>query len=62
MKITLISTFIQASLRVIFTFILVPYYGIHGICYACVIGWICMLLFEVPCYYIFRSKDLKAAV
>lgn len=62
MKITLISTFIQASLRVIFTFILVPYYGIHGICYACVIGWICMLLFEVPCYCIFRSKDLKAAV
>ncbi|MCM1251349.1 MAG: MATE family efflux transporter [Clostridium sp.] len=50
MKITLISTYIQASLRVVFTAILTPHMGIYGICFAAAIGWICMLLYEVPCY------------
>ena len=54
MKVTLVSTFIQTLFRVIFTFILVPRYGIHGIAYACAIGWSLMLLFEVP--YYFHSK------
>ncbi|MCM1388700.1 MAG: MATE family efflux transporter [Bacillus sp. (in: Bacteria)] len=54
MKITLISTYIQASLRVVFTAILTPHMGIYGICFAAAIGWICMLLYEVPCY--FRRK------
>ena len=56
MKVTLISTFIQTSFRVIFTFILVPLYGIHGIAYACAIGWSLMLLFEVPYYFHSKKK------
>ena len=56
MKVTLISTFIQTSLRVVFTFILVPRFGIHGIAYACAIGWTVMLLFEVPYYFHARKR------
>lgn len=56
MKVTLISTFIQTSFRVIFTFILVPVYGIKGIAFACAIGWSLMLLFEVPYYFHSRKK------
>ena len=58
MKITLISTFIQTSLRVIFTFLLVPHYGIHAIAYACAIGWICMLLFE-SLYYVRYKRTIQ---
>ena len=58
MKITLLCTTIQASFRVIFTFILVPHYGIHAIAYACAIGWILMLLYEVPCYFRYRKEQL----
>lgn len=58
MKTTLVGTCIQASLRVIFTFILVPYMGIVGICLACAIGWICMLAFQIPAYYHFKHRDL----
>ena len=56
MKVTLLCTFIQTSFRVIFTFILVPLYGIHGIAYACAIGWSMMLLFEVPYYFHSRKR------
>ena len=56
MKVTLISTFIQTSVRVIFTFILVPVFGIHGIAYACAAGWSLMLLFEVPYYFYSRRR------
>ena len=61
MKTTLLGTFIQASLRVVFTFILVPHFGIVGICYACALGWVCMLLFQVPYYFHFRHQDLRSA-
>lgn len=55
MKITLISTLIQISFRVIFVYILVPYIGMRGIACASLIGWIAMLLAEVP--YYFASKN-----
>ena len=51
MRVTLLATFIQTSLRVVFTFLLVPRCGIHAIAYACAIGWSAMLLFEVPYYF-----------
>ncbi|MBQ7954510.1 MAG: MATE family efflux transporter [Lachnospiraceae bacterium] len=52
LKLTLLGTSIQVSGRVIFTFILAPHLGIAGIAYACVIGWVCMLLVQVPiCLY-----------
>lgn len=57
MKTTLVGTCIQASLRVIFTFILVPHFGITGICYACAIGWVCMLAFQIPYYFYYKRRD-----
>lgn len=56
MKVTLLCTFIQTSFRVIFTFILVPVYGIRGIAYSCAIGWTMMLLYEVPYYFHAKKK------
>lgn len=51
MRVTLAGTFIQTSLRVIFTWLLAPRLGIYGIALACAIGWSFMLLFEVPYYF-----------
>lgn len=55
MRITLLCTFIQTSLRVAFTYLLAPTMGIVGVAFACAAGWSAMLLFEVP-YYFARSK------
>ena len=55
-QVTLLSTFIQTSLRVIFTVLLVPHLGIYGISFACAIGWTVMLLYEVPYYFIYMKK------
>lgn len=59
MNITLICTFIQTSLRVIFTWILAPSMGIYGVAFACAIGWSVMLLVEVP-YYFYYKRRLSA--
>lgn len=48
MKVTLNSTFVQMLFRVIFAYILAPRLGFSGIAFACFIGWIAMLLYEVP--------------
>jgi len=56
MKITLISTIIQISFRVIFVYILVPNIGLVSVAYASLIGWIFMLAYEVP--YYFRHKNV----
>ena len=55
-QVTLLSTFIQTSLRVIFTVLLVPHLGIYGISFACAIGWTVMLLYEIPYYFIYMKK------
>ncbi len=49
---TMLATFIQTSIRTVCTFVLAPHFGITGIAFSCVIGWSCMLLFEVPYYFI----------
>lgn len=54
---TMLGTFLQASTRTVFTYILAPRYGIVGICFACAIGWSMMLLYEVP-YYFYTCKKL----
>lgn len=51
MKMTLLGTFIQTSLRVIATWILAPRLGIYGVAFACAVGWSVMLLVEVPYYF-----------
>ncbi len=48
MKITLAATFVQIVVRVIFSYLLAPIYGIQGIAFSCFFGWIGMLLYEVP--------------
>ena len=58
MSMTLLGTFTQTSLRVIFTCLLAPRYGIYGISFACAIGWTVMLCIEVPCYFLTRRQDL----
>lgn len=56
MKITLLCTFIQTSLRVVVTWILAPTMGIYGVAIACAVGWSAMLLVEVPYYFYCKNK------
>lgn len=60
MRVTLLGTFIQTSIRVITTFLLAPRMGIQGIAYACALGWTAMLLFEFPYYFYLRKKKLSS--
>ena len=58
---TMLGTFLQASVRTVFVYLLTPHMGIVGICWSCAIGWCCMLLFEVPYYaYTCRKRQLSA--
>lgn len=56
MKMTLLGTLIQASLRVVFVYKLTPSAGLNGVAFACAIGWIAMLLAEVPYYFYYNKK------
>ncbi len=58
MKMTLLGTFIQTSLRVVFVYLLTPRYGIIGVPFACAIGWSAMLMVEVP-YYFYDAARVK---
>ena len=58
MNITFISTFIQISIRVICIAIMMPYMGLVAVAYASLIGWACMLLFEVPYYFKYKREGL----
>lgn len=55
MKMTLLGTLIQTSLRVIFTWILTPLMGIYGVAFACAAGWSVMLMAEIPYYFVIRN-------
>lgn len=59
---TLLGTFLQASLRTVFVYILTPNLGLRGIAYACAIGWCAMLLFEVPYFVVLwrKRKDVES--
>jgi len=59
MRVTLLGTFIQTSIRVVATFLLAPRMGIQGIPCACALGWTAMLLFEFPYYFSLRRKNLS---
>ena len=56
MSITLISTLIQISFRVLFVYLLVPVMGLKGVAFASLIGWSCMLIVEIPYYFWFKRK------
>jgi putative MATE family efflux protein len=57
MSITLISTLIQISVRVVFVGLLVPVMGLTGVAFACLAGWSCMLLVEIPYYYWYKKRS-----
>ena len=57
MSITLVSTLIQISVRVLMVAVLVPVMGITGVAWACLTGWACMLLAEVPYYFWFKKHN-----
>lgn len=57
MSITLISTLIQISVRVVFVSLFVPVMGLKGVAYASLIGWACMLFAEVPYYFLFKNRN-----
>ena len=50
LKVTLNSTFFQIFARAIAAYIFAPHWGMSGIAYACLIGWIVMLAYEVPTF------------
>ncbi len=56
MEMTLLGTFIQTGLRVVFTWLLVPRMGILGVAFACAVGWSVMLLVEVPYYMVMLKR------
>lgn len=56
MSITLLGTFIQTGLRVVFVYILIPIMGMKGVAFACAIGWSIMLAVEIPYYFWFKKR------
>ena len=55
MRVVLAATVLQISLRTIFVHLLVPRLGIVGEAWACMIGWLCMLVFE-GLYYLLAVR------
>ncbi len=53
---TVLGTFIQISIRAVFTFLLTPSFDIAGVAFASALGWSMMLLFEVPYYFVTVKK------
>lgn len=58
MKVTLNATTTQMIARVVAAYVLAPRMGVTGIAYACFIGWIAMLIYEIP-VYIKLQRELK---
>lgn len=56
MKVTLLCTFIQVSVRVVLSYFLVPVVGIIGFAVSSAIGWGLMLSFEVSYYFYNKSR------
>ncbi len=59
MKVTLISTTVQIIARVGFSYLLAPQFGIIGVAFACLAGWVVMLLYEFP-VWLKTWKKMKA--
>ncbi len=57
LKITLNSTFIQIVGRVIAAYLLAPHFGLFGVAFACLVGWIVMLGYEVPVFLRVWKKE-----
>jgi len=55
---TILGTFLQTATRTLCVYFLTPHFGITGVAFSCAIGWIAMLLFEVP-YYFYKIRKMK---
>ena len=58
MKITLLATLTQISVRVVSTLLLTPVMGISGVGLACVLGWTAMIAWELPMQLHIRKKGV----
>lgn len=57
MKITLNSTFVQIVVRVVAAYLIASYFGVKGFALACLVGWICMLGYQIPVFWITWKKN-----
>lgn len=48
---TLMATFIQIVVRVIAAYFIASYFGVKGFALACLLGWICMLGYQLPVFW-----------
>lgn len=46
LRITLVATLGQISIRVLLSYLLAPYFGIPSVCYGIAVGWIFMITYE----------------
>lgn len=60
-KVTVISTTAQIIFRVAFSFILCPIVGVAGAAWACLAGWIGMLIVELP-IFLFAWRKLRKKI
>ena len=61
MRMVLLCTLIQISLRTVFVWLLVPRMGITGEAWACLIGWSVQLIFEYA-YYFLRIREKERSL
>ena len=51
MEITLNATFVQIVVRVTAAYLIASYFGVKGFALACLVGWICMLGYQIPVFW-----------
>jgi len=59
MKLMLLNTFTQISLRVLFVSLFVPTQGLNWVAWASAIGWIAMILLDLPLIFHGMAKQRK---
>lgn len=51
MKLTLNATLVQIVFRVAAAYLIAFYFGVKGFAFACLLGWICMLGYQLPVFW-----------
>lgn len=62
LNITLNATFVQIIFRVIAAYILATNYSVTGMAWACLVGWVFMLLYELPLFIKFWKNPRKSII
>lgn len=58
MRITLGATVLQITVRAVCSYIFAPVFGVTGVAYACIIGWVFMVTYEIIMYIHGLKYDL----